>query len=671
MRAVASRQGNRIHLRVPVPSAELESRVPGAYWSERKGAWTFPLTMGHCRALREEFPDLVVKRSLSDWARERMAEERQMKTLGATLAGVQLERVPEVAPETAKALESRTYQPAAVRFIADGRNVLVADTPGLGKTLESIGGILESGVPGPYLVVAPKTSLDAVWEREILARVPDAYVMPIRATTSARRRALDESLNPEWDLSNTWVIVNIEMIRTRSYWYCPKRHCIEDCEVEHNHETESGMDWPVSDHPRSHIIDCGHDPKSAKTRHDHEYPQLFSIDWGAIIMDECQKSLMRRSGFPTLTRNGARLLPVRGDGLRIALSGTPMRGKPPRLFGTLNWLRPKEFTSYWGWVQMYWDVKKEGFAGALNIGDLLSGREEWLMRDLDRIIIRRTKAEVSPDLPPKAYMGTRLDPSDPDSPIGVWLELDPKQRKAYDDMLKLGEATIEGGEIHALGMLAELTRLKQFASTYLRAERMAKRDADGNEWVENKYLPTLPSNKFAWLVQFLTEANIIDPDDIDPTGKVVVVSQFTSILRNFAEELRKMGVKVLGITGDVTGANRTRAQDLFNDTGSGYNVLFLNTLAGGVAITLDAADDMVFLDETDVPDDQEQAEDRINNRRPEEKVATRRYWYLKSLGTIDEAIARVNLHRDKNQKKVLDGRRGVAYVREVFREMKR
>jgi hypothetical protein len=50
---------------------------------------------------------------------------------------------------------------------------------------------------------------------------------------------------------------------------------------------------------------------------------------------------------------------------------------------------------------------------------------------------------------------------------------------------------------------------------------------------------------------------------------------------------------------------------------------------------------------------------------------TRRYWYLKSLGTVDEAIARVNLQAEYEGKALLDGRRGVAYVRAVFEEMKR
>jgi SNF2 family DNA or RNA helicase len=108
--------------------------------------------------------------------------------------------------------------------------------------------------------------------------------------------------------------------------------------------------------------------------------------------------------------------------------------------------------------------------------------------------------------------------------------------------------------------------------------------------------------------------------------------------------------------------------DWFNDMGSGYNVMFLNTNAGGVSITLDSADEMVILDETHVPDDQEQLEDRNNNRNPEIKIKQRTYWYLKSLGTVEEAIARTNLVLDQQQKRFLDGRRGVEYMRQVMQE---
>jgi SNF2 family DNA or RNA helicase len=518
---------------------------------------------------------------------------------------------------------------------------LVADTPGLGKTLEAIAGIVESEVPGPYLVCAPKTSLDVVWERDILANLPGSLSFVVSGTRAQRNSMLNFALGDSAsDLSNHWIITNIEMVRTKSFWRCP----------------ECGEEWPASDHPKSNVVLCGHNPKYVRTRHEHEYPQLFERPWGAVIMDECQKALLRRSGTPTQTRAGAKLLPVREGGLRIGLSGTPMRGKPERLWGILNWLRPKVYTGYWSWAERYWDVM-EGYAGSKVLGEFRTERQEAFNRALDGMVIRRTKEEVSPDLPRKAYMGSPLDPKDPDSPVAVWIPLAATQTKAYAEMLALGSTDIEGGQLNAIGGLAELTRLKQFASAFGRLEN-------------GGFRPAFPSNKFDWLVQFLTERSIIDPED-EPTGKVIVVSQFTELLSLFAEELRsKYGVQWRAITGKVTGQKRAEAVDLFNDPQSGINLMFLNTMAGGVSITLDAADDTVFIDETHVPDDQEQAEDRNNNRRPEEKVVRRRYWYLKSLGTVDEAIARVNIGRDRLQKGMLDGRRGVAYVREVFATMK-
>lgn len=645
MRAGVEIVGRRIHLYSDDFHKALWKQVPGANFSTRVERWTFPISMDVCRNLREVFgPSMRIGPKLSEWARAEVAKERSQAALGRKLEGVALIRVPEVAPALAEVLGNRPYQAAAARFITEGRSVLLGDTPGLGKTTEAIAGIVESGVPGPYLIVAPKTSLDVVWEREIAMRLPEANVWHITGSRAVRNGRLESALRDAEVNSNTWVIINIEMVRTKSFWTCP----------------ECGDEWPASDHPKANVVDCGHDARRVKTRHEHEYPQLFDREWGAIVMDECQRSLLRNTGRPTQTRAGAMLLESAEGGLRIACSGTPMRGKPQRLFGILKWLGYPG--GFWAWCERFWEVATDGYAGSRTIGDFRIEREEAFNISLDKIMIRRTKEEVSPELPRKAYMGARLDPKDADSPVAVWLSMDPKQEKAYRQMLAQGSADIEGGTLNAVGILAEMTRLKQFASA---CGELVPVDSKDHQSGYPGFRPALPSNKFDWLVQFLTERNIIDGDEA-PTGKVVIVSQFTSLLNLFQAELRKLGVRSEAITGQVAGAKRARAIDTFNDPRSGVDVMFLNTTAGGVAVTLDAADDMVFIDETHIPDDQEQAEDRNNNRRPEEKVVTRRYWYLKSLGTIDEAIARVNMQRDREQKQHLDGRRGIAYAKEVF-----
>jgi SNF2 family DNA or RNA helicase len=644
-----TREKDRILLRSSAATPGLSNRIPGAYWRGEQKVWSLPLNTDTCRILRAEFGDeLRVRQPLTDWAKDAFAREAQMTELGRTLTGATLKIIPDEHPRIAGAFVNRPYQAVGASFVAQGRSVLVADTPGLGKTLEAIAGILEADVPGPYLVVAPKTAIDVVWAREIARWVPDANVVAMPEGRAKREAALDLHLiyghaysgqdvretekeidRMEVARKNTWIIVNIEMMRTKSFWVCPT----------------CGEEWKKTDHPKANIIDCGHDPGKVRVRNEHEYPQLFELPWGAIVMDECHRSLIRTSGTPTQQRAGAKMLESKEDGLRIALSGTPMRGKPQQLFGTLNWLRPKEYGGYWGWVQRFWDVKTQGYASAMTIGELRKDREKILYASLSGIMLRRTKQEVSPELPEKDRPGTPLDPSDPRSPVAVWLPMSGKQEKAYHEMLKMGEAILDGRELNAIGGLAELTRLKQIASAYGRIEDTT--DSSGNP--TTRYRPALPSNKFDWLVQFLSERDIIDPSDA-PSGKVIVASQFTSLLNLFRDELDRMGVPTLMITGAVTGRKREEAADMFNDMGSGYNVI---------------------LDETHVWDDQEQLEDRNNNRRPEEKVVTRRYWYLKSLGTVDEAIARVNLQAEYEGKALLDGRRGVAYVRAVFEEMKR
>ena len=645
MKALVERFGDRIWLRTSAPTPGLSARIKGAYFRKTEKAWTFPLRLDVCRMLRDEFgKGLEIGDVLEDWARAEVSRESTLGALGSTLTAVELTEVPRRYPRMDKALSSRPYQSVAARFIAEGRNVLLADTPGLGKTLEAMAGVVESGVEGPFLVVCPVSVLDDAWARSIERWMPDQDVFVARGSHAKRADAISNGTM----YTNGWVIVNHAMLRTVSWWICPV------CEAR----------WKASDKPKSAIVNCGHESKNVKTVHEHVYPELFyasgikeyPMKWGAVILDESQDITVRLSGTPTQTRNGARLLQVRPDGLRIACSGTPMRGKSHQLWGTLNWLRPKEFTGFWSWAESYYHVESAGPFGGMNVGLLRDDRAGHMDKMLSGVMLRRTKAEVSPELPPKQYMGSPLDPRDENSPIAVWLPMTPEQARASAEMVRSGAARIKGGELNAVGALAELTRLQQFASSY---GKMSK---------SSKFKPALPSNKLQWIEQFLRELGIIDPDHAPGAyrPKVVIVSRFTSILRTFAIALMEKGVKVAGITGSVTGKRRQEVVDEFNRPDSDLQVLFLNTKAGGVGITLDAADDMVFLDQTHRPDDQEQAEERINNRRPEEKVATRRYWYLRSIGTVDEGIARVNASLDEGQKDLLDKRRGVAYASAVF-----
>jgi SNF2 family DNA or RNA helicase len=83
----------------------------------------------------------------------------------------------------------------------------------------------------------------------------------------------------------------------------------------------------------------------------------------------------------------------------------------------------------------------------------------------------------------------------------------------------------------------------------------------------------------------------------------------------------------------------------------------MNTTAGGVSITLDAyCDELIIIDETWTPDEQEQLEDRIHRVSRIHQVTIYR---LVCKDSIDEYIKNRTLAKDVVQKEILDGRRGV------------
>ena len=352
---------------------------------------------------------------------------------------------------------------------------------------------------------------------------------------------------------------------------------------------------------------------------------------------------------------------VKEDGLRVALSGTPFRGKPENLWGTLNWLFPDKYTSFWKWVSQWFETSA-GFFGGTEISELADDRKADFYKSIQPFTLRRTKSEIAPDLPPKSYAGSvppgiEYEPEQHDGLVGHWLDMSAKQERAYREMEEYATAALESGTLVANGVLSELTRLKQFATSYGQLE--IKQDADGFDIPVFK--PSLPSNKFDWLVEFLDELGIDGSEPEKDCRKVVVASQFTSIIDVFAEGLEKKGIEVLKITGKVSAANRKADVEAFQQD-TGPQVLMLNTMAGGVALTLDRADDIVILDETFIPDDQTQVEDRVHRVSRNHNVTVH---YVRSIGTVEERIAKLTYDRDSLQKQLIDGSRGINIARKI------
>ena len=645
MTVKVSMNKNRIIVRADRKIKALHKRIPGANFAQTGGAhWTLPLTLDSCTLLRKTFKkELEIDPELNAWALARKRRDRAMRQLGksesAELAGL----FPSKNPKLWKAVTKvRPYQGVGAKFIAEGRSVIVADGVGLGKSAQVLAGIMESQLPGPYLIVCPKTAVESTWRPEIERWLPNHNVITCPDGRDGRNKVLNE-LAAEHGTKD-FLVVNQDMLRTKSYWLC--MNWLEDADAPKGRKRCGKITYVTAGTKK---LDCKHDPTKTKLTTQHEYPQLFDITWSAIVADESDKCLLRKTKLSTQTRRGMELLNVRADGIKVAQSATPWRSRPHLLWSTLNWLFPDEHTAFWPWVELLYEID-EGFDGAKVIAQLNPDRESMLYKTLNSIMIRRTKQEVAKHLPRRLYIGTPYTPSDETSPVGIWLPMTKPQQRAYDEMEADAEARIRGGEVTAIGGLAELTRLRQFASSYAVA-------------VGESMKPSLPSNKFDYLVDTL--ASLGFPDD--PQTKVIVVSSWTAMLELFAKEMRKKHkIDSVMITGKVTGKQRAWAKDIFNDPDASPHLLFMNNKAGGSSITLDAADEMIFIDETHVADDQEQCEGRNDNRRPEEKIVQRRYRYLRSLNTVEVGMAHVNAASSAEDRRLLDERRGVKYLIDVL-----
>lgn len=599
---VSERHKARAEVHFPYdPSAVmLVKEIAGArFVGKDKGGpyWTIPLDLQMMREARRLFGKaMVLGPKITEWGRRQV--ERESVLSGLSDAGdATLERLPDALPTLAGAL--RDYQRSGVAFGSAGRSVLIADQPGLGKTLEAIGAIYEAGQEaGAHLVIAPKSSLFTVWKKELEKwATGEVYVSPERG-----RKAREDMIAAfrASKAETKWLVVNPSLVRMK----------------------------------KEKVYNADGSPKLTKKftqeiRLIPQFPEIHAVKWSSITLDE----VSHRSGASiknpdTLTAKAIYDLDTVEGALRIALSGTPMTNRAIDLWGILHWLDPDRYSSKWNWAEHFLEIENNGFGK--KIGKVRDDREHDLWQSLTPYVLRRTKGEVAQELPPKNI-------------IDRWCDFGSvKHQKQYTEMADEAQVRIGEENISATSILAELTRLKQFSNSRYEA------DNAGN------IVPTTDSGKFDELLEILEERGILDGEG---DSKIVVFSQFSQIVDAWAEALRtEHKVEAMTLTGATTKkGERQRIQDTFQSDG-GPRVLFMTTTAGGVAITLDRADTVVLVDETWSPTEQEQAEDRVHRISRVHQVDV---YYLRTEGTVEEYIMEQVADKAQVHSRILDVRRGL------------
>lgn len=588
------------------------SRYVGKY-SDREGGifgFKYPLSPDKCVEMREAWGDaLKVHRDLSAWYRE-ASQKRSAQVSVTKQADAELPVLASRYPAFNAWLKGD--QRVTARWIANAyrRGGLLADEVGTGKTAGVVAGLIESGVKGGILIVCPKISVKAVWGKEFATHCPDVPVFLARGKRQARQKAIDDFMDSGAHEVAVLVVV-AEMLRIKG-------------------ERVQGR---------------------MKEQFGYDYPDLFDTDWNAVVVDESQNIMGSMDVVKgTLNAEGLKQLPLASDALKLAVSATPFGkgGKVESLFGTLHWLWPDEFTSKWGWLGKYFDVTDEEVyvkngGGAKKSVKRIGGLtdEERMWRELGPRVLRRTMEEVSPE-----HRGLK-------NWVEVTCEMTTAQAVQYKKFTDDAELVVDGGIISTVGTLDYLTRCRQFALGVLRKEG-------------GRVTYTGESGKLDRMEMLLER---------HPDRKIVIASQYNEFLDVVEGRLDKLGYwgeyrgypsthpsgAYLRLDGKTSEGKRDAYMNLFQ-TDPRHRIFLLNSQAGGVSITLDAADIMICLDEMYPPEANTQLFGRIFRRGRAHQVI---YYILRSLGTVDEQIGFNVENGAEQQRRLLDGRRGLEYAREL------
>jgi SNF2 family DNA or RNA helicase len=219
-------------------------------------------------------------------------------------------------------------------------------------------------------------------------------------------------------------------------------------------------------------------------------------------------------------------------------------------------------------------------------------------------ILRRTKKELLTELPDKIYED-------------IYIPL-------YDEEKKLYKAAIENIDLFSNGnnkikILALLTRLKQICCH-----------------------PKLIDENYKNHSSKLELFNDVVQNAISSGHRILVFSQFTSMLNILADSLKKSKIDYFMLTGSTANKDRLNMANNFND---GEKEVFLISLkAGGTGLNLTGADVVIHFDQWWNPAVEEQATDRAYRIGQDKNVQVIR---LISKGTIEEKIQL--LHQNKRE----------------------
>ncbi len=335
--------------------------------------------------------------------------------------------------------------------------------------------------------------------------------------------------------------------------------------------------------------------------------RLSALRYHYIILDEAQSIKNRQ----TLARQALIYFESRH---RLCLTGTPIENHLGELWSLLDFLNPGLMHNYEKFTSFF----REPIEGEGN-----QCRKLMLARRVRSVIVRRTKAEVEPDLPEKTEIVERV-------------ALLPEQEALYESLrlacVKEVQDVVEeqGFNTGRFRILSVLLKLRQVCCD----PRLLKED-----------LSRVPgSGKREALMALLSTM-------IEDGRHVLIFSQFTEMLDLLGQELKQAGVRFVRLDGST----QDRETPVASFQAGEVSVFLLSLKAGGVGLNLTAADTVILYDPWWNPAVEAQAIDRTHRIGQTQKVFAYR---MVAAGTIEERILLLQDKKRELAASILDEAKG-------------
>lgn len=286
---------------------------------------------------------------------------------------------------------------------------------------------------------------------------------------------------------------------------------------------------------------------------------------------------------------------------RFALSGTPIENSLMELWSIFDFIMPGYLYDEKSFTVRYHRRLNEG-------PEIL----EELNKLIKPFILRRKKKDVVKELPDKI-----------EKKLLVTMEEEQKKvYKAYADYaMQLIEKKVKEFEFQnsKIEILSYITRLRQLCLD----PSVVMDEYDGS------------SAKIEALIEVLQQS-------IEEGHRILVFSQFTSVLKNISKKISGEGINFSYLDGSVPSEKRMHMVKSFNE---GENSVFLISLkAGGTGLNLTSADIVIHFDPWWNPAVEEQATDRAHRIGQKNVVEVIK---LIAKGTIEEKI--LSLQEEKKK----------------------